>query len=102
MRCRKGLSGGAFGIRFELVLLRFGQQPPAQVELGSAMAVGEEAVVADAMKAVRQRVQQEAPDELVGVERHDLRPAATWALPHSFENTTGLVANRLGSLSRPF
>ena len=38
------------------------------------MAVGEEAVVADAMEAVRQRVQQEAPDELVGVERHDLRP----------------------------
>ena len=29
------------------------------------MAVGEEAVVADAMEAVGQRVQEEAPDELV-------------------------------------
>ena len=36
------------------------------------MAVGEEAVVADAMEAVGQGVQQEAADELVGVERHDL------------------------------
>ena len=38
----------------------------------AAMAIGEEAVVADAMEAVRQDVQQEAADELVGVERHHL------------------------------
>lgn len=31
--------------------------------------------MADAVKAVRQGVQEEAPDELVGVERHGLRPA---------------------------
>ena len=36
------------------------------------MAIGEEAIVADAMEAVRQGVQQEAADELVGGERHDL------------------------------
>jgi len=35
----------------------------------------EEAVVADAMKAVRQGVQQEAPDELIGRKRDDLRLA---------------------------
>ena len=36
------------------------------------MAVGQEAVVADAVEAVGQRVQEEAADELVGVERHHL------------------------------
>src|SRR6476661_762473 len=36
------------------------------------MAVGEEADMADAMKPVRHGMQQEPPDELVGVERHDL------------------------------
>ena len=48
------------------------EQPAAERELGGAMAVGEEAEVADAMEAVRQDVQQEAADELVGVERHHL------------------------------
>ena len=38
----------------------------AERELRGARAVGEEAVVADAMEAVRQGVQQEAADELVG------------------------------------
>ena len=76
MRCREALGGGAFGIWFEIVLLRSCQQSAAQVEPGGAMAVGEEAVVADAMEAVGQRVQEEAADELVGVERHDLRLAA--------------------------
>lgn len=39
------------------------------------MAVGQEAVVADAMEAVRQRVKQEPTDELVCREGHDLRAA---------------------------
>lgn len=54
MRHSRALGGdsGAFGIRFELVLLRTGQQPVAQVELGDAITVGEEAVVADAMETV--------------------------------------------------
>ena len=48
------------------------EQPATERELGGALAVGEEAVVADAMEAVRQGVQQEAADELVGVKRHEL------------------------------
>lgn len=74
----EGLSGdsGAFGIRFGIIRLWFCQQPAAQVEPGGAMAVGEEAIVPDAVEAVGQRVQEEAADELVGVQRHDLRPAA--------------------------
>lgn len=83
MRRRKALGGdsGAFGIRFELVLLRSGQQPVAQVELGGAITVGEETVVADAMETVGQRVQEKATDELVRVERHDLRLAAVAVVP---------------------
>ena len=38
------------------------------------MPIGEEAVVADAMKAVGQDVQEEAVDERVGVEPHNLAP----------------------------
>ena len=36
----------------------------------AASAIGEEAIVADAMEAVRQGVQQEAPDELIGCQHH--------------------------------
>src|SRR5207248_2574205 len=41
-------------------------------QLGGAPAVGEIAVVADAMEAVRQNVEQEAADELVGAKGHHL------------------------------
>ena len=44
----------------------------AKGEFGSAMAVGHEAEVADAMEAIGQRVKKEAADELVGLELHDL------------------------------
>ena len=37
-----------------------------------ASAIGEEAIVADAVKAVRQGVQEKAPNELTGIERHHL------------------------------
>ena len=43
-------------------------------ELLCAMAIAEEPIVADAMKAFGQDVQQEAADELVGRDGHDLRP----------------------------
>src|SRR5271167_3541587 len=36
------------------------------------LGAGEQAVVADAVEAVRQDVDEEAPDELVRAERHDL------------------------------
>jgi hypothetical protein len=46
------------------------------------VAVGEEAVVADAVEAVRQGVQQKAADELIGVKGQDLGLAAmTIVLP---------------------
>ncbi|ESY64381.1 hypothetical protein X743_31425 [Mesorhizobium sp. LNHC252B00] len=42
------------------------QKKTALGELGDAVAVDEEAVMADAMESVWKSVQQEAPDELVG------------------------------------
>jgi hypothetical protein len=42
------------------------QNKTALGELGDAVAVGEEAVMADAMESLWKSVQQEAPDELVG------------------------------------
>jgi hypothetical protein len=44
----------------------------AEIELLGAMAVGEQAIVANAMEAVRQDVKQEAADEFAGAEPHDL------------------------------
>ena len=44
----------------------------AKRELGGAMAVGHEAKVADTVETVGQRVKQEAANELVGLELHDL------------------------------
>jgi len=44
----------------------------AKAELGSAIAVGHEAEVADAVETVGQRMKQEAANELVGRELHDL------------------------------
>ena len=41
-------------------------------ELGGAAGVGQEAEVTDAAEAVGQDMQQEAADELAGVERHHL------------------------------
>ena len=72
------------------------QQSAAQVELGGAMAVGEEAIVADAMEAVGQGVQEEAADELVGVERHDLRPAAMAIVPPAERDAFVVHADQAG------
>src|SRR6266536_6610644 len=47
--------------------------PPEVVDAG---AVGEQAVVADAMEPAWQHVDQEAADELVGGEGHELPPLA--------------------------
>jgi hypothetical protein len=44
----------------------------AKGELGSAMAVGHEAEVVDAVETVGRRMKQEATNELVGLELHDL------------------------------
>ena len=47
-----------------------GQHMPAASDVVAAPAIGEEAVVADAMEAVRQAVQKKAADELIGAKRH--------------------------------
>jgi hypothetical protein len=52
--------------------LRDRQQTAAMGELGSAPAVSEKAVVADAMETVGQGVEQEAADELVCAKGHHL------------------------------
>src|SRR5437763_14602241 len=48
------------------------EQPAAESEIVAALPVGEEAVVANAVEAVRQGMQQETADELVGIKRHQL------------------------------
>src|SRR6267143_6541705 len=53
------------------------EQPPRLRDVVGAPAVGEEAVVADAMEAAGQHVDQEAADELVDRECHHFGAAAT-------------------------
>ena len=50
---------------------RVGEQFASFCDIVSAVAVGEQAVVADTVKTVRQNVQQETADELVRIERHE-------------------------------
>ena len=54
-----------------------GEQLTRSRDVVGARAAGEQAVVADAVEAVRQDVDQEAADELVGGECHDLLAIAT-------------------------
>jgi hypothetical protein len=49
------------------------QKLPAERQLCSTVAVGQEAVMADAVEAVGQGVEQEAADELISIEGHKLR-----------------------------
>ncbi len=53
---------------------RHAQQFAGLGEIGGAVAVGEHAVMADAVEAVGHDVQQEAADELSSAERHHLHP----------------------------
>jgi hypothetical protein len=48
------------------------EQPAAKGKFLGAMTIAEETVMADAMKAVRQGVQQETPNELIGRQGHHL------------------------------
>jgi hypothetical protein len=50
----------------------------ARATLSAARAAGEQAIVADAVEAVRQDVDQEAADELASGQRHDLLALATF------------------------
>src|SRR5436190_8371400 len=50
----------------------YGEEPAGQCNVVGPVGISEEAVVTDAMKSVGQDMDQEAADELVGVERHKL------------------------------
>ena len=49
--------------------LRHGEQLAGSRDVVGSVTVGEQPIVSDAMEALRQHVDQEAPDELVGGER---------------------------------
>jgi hypothetical protein len=51
-----------------------GDQFPGARDIGLAGGAGEEAVMTDAVEPLRQDVEQEAPDELVGREHHRAKP----------------------------
>ena len=56
-----------------------GHQLPGVRNVGFASGTGQQPVVADAMEALRQNVEQEAPDKLVAGERHCAVPGLTVA-----------------------
>ena len=53
---------------------RHGQQFSAAGQVLRAVAVPEKAIVADALETVRKDMQQEAPQELIGRQRHHFLP----------------------------
>jgi hypothetical protein len=69
--CFDSVSGGLNSLRW-----RCGRRHVKQLadagQVGGALAVGEHAVVADAMEVLGQHVHQEAADELVGGQSHRL------------------------------
>ena len=70
-----------------------GEQFARSGDVVGARTAGEQAVVADAVEAVRQDVAQEAPDELAGGECHDLLALVTiGAIVLPSEGDTGAVA----------
>ena len=88
-----GLVGFGGGIEMLLSVLRRGEQLASTSDIGGAVfAIGEQAVVADAMQALGQHMDQEAPDELMRGQRHGLvaaGPLDPVILP--FEGDAGLV-----------
>ena len=75
--------GGERAIAFAAIVGRLAgtsvtaiEQPLTESDVVGAVAIGEEAIVADSMEAVWQSVQQKAADELIGIECHDLGDAA--------------------------
>jgi len=59
-----------------IVLRRHGEQLAGSGEVLGAPAIGGQPVVADAMEAARQDVDEKAAHELLGCEGHDLGPVA--------------------------
>ncbi len=63
---------GAVSITGRILWRRYVEQLTRSGDVLGAAAVGEETIVTDAVETVGQDVDQEAADELVGVERHQL------------------------------
>src|SRR5262249_61695814 len=63
---------GAMGVSAPASWVWCTEQPASQCNVVGPVAIGEEAVVTDAVKSVGQDVDQKAADKLVGVERHQL------------------------------
>ena len=59
-----------FVLRLLVRFVRHAQVLPCQCKIGSPYMTGGQAVMADAMKAGWQNMDQEAADELIGGERH--------------------------------
>ena len=72
------------------------EQASAQVQLQLPMAIGKQAVMTNAVKAVRNGVKQEPADELVGIERHYLLPAARSIIPPSECDSIAIDADEAG------
>ena len=70
-----GLTSG-LGARTLGGALRRGERLADALDVARTTRAGEQAVVADAMEAARQHVQEKATDEFGGVERHGLEPVA--------------------------
>ena len=71
-RCLWLTFAGAVGVTGRILWRRDVEQLTRSRDVLGAPAVGEETVVSDAVEPVGQDVDQEAADELVGVERHEL------------------------------
>src|ERR1700730_12769418 len=71
-KCLRLTIAGAVGITGRILWRRYVEQLTRSRDVLGAPAVGEEPVVSDAVETVGQDVDEEAADELVGVERHEL------------------------------
>src|SRR6516162_1774645 len=63
---------GAVAVRAGRRRVGYTEEPAGQCNVVRPVGIGKKAVVTDAVKSVGQHVDQEATDELVGVERHQL------------------------------
>src|SRR6185437_5926172 len=84
-----GIDGGSGGLVF---MFCNGEQLTRACDVVGARAFGEQAVVADAVQALEQHVDEEAADELVGGERHLLVAISAFdAVVLPLEGDTALV-----------
>ncbi len=74
------------------------EQAAREGDIVGARAIGEEAVMANAVKAVGQNVEQEAADEFIAVERHEAVAVLTFApiiLPFEGDAPASKATSRL-------